>query len=175
MLDLDKIVGRLKNLGKHGNISQSECDTDGHLDWFDGELSDVRKYRYATPESRKNNLEWDLLNTDWILDKARARQDYAQNVYAALCNTKWQKLEILEILKDQTWSCSWRYAGGIVSGMRQEGDYMDWYCSGMGGIADYDAEAAEKFMKQHKFVPEGTVTDEIAADFRQLGWALKKT
>jgi hypothetical protein len=121
------------------------------------------------------SLESDLLNTDWILTKARARQDYAQNVYAALCNTKWQKLEILEILKDQTWSCSWRHAGGIVSDMRQEGDYIDWYCSGMGGIADYDAAAAEKFMKQHKFVPEGAVTDEIAADFRQMGWALKKT
>jgi len=130
----------------------------------------------VTPDTEpvKPSLESDLLTTDWVLAKARARQDYAQNVYAALCNTKWQKLEILEILKDQTWSCSWRHAGGIVSGMRQEGDYMDWYCSGMGGVADYDAVAAEKFMKQHKFVPEGAVTDEIVADFLQLGWRLKK-
>jgi hypothetical protein len=172
---LDKIVDRLKNLKKHGNVSLTECDSGDHLDWFDGALSDFRNYRYATLESRENSLEWDLLNTDWILAKTRTRQDYAQNVYAALCNNKWQKLEVMEILKDQTWSCSWRHAGSIVSGMRQEGDYIDWYCSGMGGLADYDADTAEKFMKQHKFVPEGAVTDEIATDFRQLGWALKKS
>ena len=79
----------------------------------------------------ENDLEYDLRSTDWILEKARTRDDYAQNIYAALCNMRWQKLDVIPILKDQYWSCSWRSAGGIVADMLGKGDYIDWYCSGM--------------------------------------------
>jgi hypothetical protein len=42
--------------------------------------------------------------------------------------------------------------------MRQEGDYIDWYCS---GIRDnYDGG----------YVSECVVTDEIRNDLLQLGW-----
>ena len=167
-------MARLKNLKKRSKTLGNRTMDMDYLDWFDGVMLDLHEHRFDNPESRKNNLEWDLLTTEWILEKARGRQDYAQNIYAALCNTDWQKLDVMEILKEQTWSCSWRAAGGIVAGMLGQGDYLDWYCSGMGGISDYDIEESQRTMDQNKFVPEGTVTDEIVQDFGRLGWVLKR-
>jgi len=116
-----------------------------------------------------NDLEYDLRTTEWILEKARTRDEYAQHIYAALSNMRWQKLDVFPILKDEFWSCSWRSAGGIVANMLQKGDYMDWYCSGMGGVADYDTDPVE-WQARTKYVPEATVTEEIRADFQKLGW-----
>ena len=114
---------------------------------------------------KKNNLEWDLRTTDWILEKARSSDRYAQNIYAALCNMQWQKLELMPILKDEFWSCSWRHAGGIVADMLCKGDYIDWYCSGMGeGLGNGDPDGVLGY------VPESHVTEEIRADFQKLGW-----
>jgi hypothetical protein len=118
------------------------------------------------------DLEYDLRTCEWILDKARSRDDYAQNIYAAMCNMRWQRLDVMPILKDQYWSCSWRSAGGIVADMLQKGDYIDWYCSGMGGLSGYDqdSETFEQWQERTKYVSEGTVTEEIRADFQKLGW-----
>ena len=116
--------------------------------------------READEEWKKDNLEYDLRSTEWICAKAKAREEYAQNIYAALCNQAWQKNEVWPLLKGQHWSCSWRYAGGIVADIREEGDYMDWYCS---GIRDSDSP-------DNGFVPESCVTDEIREDFFKLGW-----
>jgi hypothetical protein len=118
----------------------------------------------------ENDLEYDLRTTEWILEKARTRNDYAQNIYAALCNMRWQKLDVMPILKDEYWSCSWRSAGGIVANMREQGDYMDWYCSGMGGVATYDLKEGDEFMARMKYVPEATVTEEVREDLNKLGW-----
>jgi hypothetical protein len=112
------------------------------------------------PNWQKDNMEYDLRSTDWILEKVRANKVYAQNLYAAICNNDFQKLDVMPILKNQTWSASWRSAGGIVADMRQEGDYIDWYCS---GIREIDAEP-------NGYVPEMSVTDEIRADLKRLGW-----
>lgn len=118
--------------------------------------------RFDTPESRKYNLEYDLLTTDWILEKVRSSDVYAQNLYAALCNMTWQNKDMWKTLKEETWSCSWRYAGGIVADMQQQGDYIDWYCSGIRSEDDIDVDDG--------LVPEGTVTDEIATDLDRIGW-----
>ena len=121
----------------------------------------------------ENDLEYDLRTTDWILEKARSRDDYAQNIYAAMCNMRWQRLDVFPILKDEYWSCSWRSAGGIVANMLQKGDYIDWYCSGMGGLAqdwDEDKETFDQWQARTKYVSEGTVTEEIRADFQKIGW-----
>ena len=116
-----------------------------------------KREREADPEWQKDNLEWDLRTTDWILAKVRASEVYAQNLYAALCNNEFQKRDVMPILKDQTWSCSWRYAGGIIADMREQGDYIDWYCSGIGANDD-------------GFVPESCATMEIIDDLKRLGW-----
>ena len=130
----------------------------------------------ADEEWKKNNLEYDLRSTDWICAKAKAREEYAQNIYAALCNQAWQRNDVWPLLKGQTWSCSWRYAGGIVADMVEQGDYMDWYCSGIRGGAALDddkltpeQQARVAWYDQH-FVGEGVVTDEIREDFFRLGW-----
>jgi hypothetical protein len=122
----------------------------------------------------ERDLEQDLWNSAEFLEKIRTRKDYAQNVYAALCNMRWQPAEVFPILKDEYWSCSWRSAGGIVADFRKTvsvESYMDWYCSGMGGVGGYeDDEDFEKWQARTKYVPEGVVTDEIRADFASLGW-----
>jgi hypothetical protein len=117
------------------------------------------------PAWQENNLEYDLRTTEWIVDKARASQTYAQHIYAALCNTQWQRRDVMPILQDQWWSCSWRHAGGIVSDICGKGDYIDWYCSGIGeGLGNGDIDGTKGY------VPEGTVTTEIESDFLKLGW-----
>jgi len=117
------------------------------------------------PLWQKDNMEYDLRSTQWILDKVRASESYAQNLYAAMCNMQFIKLDIIPILKDQRWSASWRKAGGIVADMREEGDYINWYCSGIGeGLGNGDADGTKGY------VPEGVVTEEIMEDLKQLGW-----
>ena len=120
----------------------------------------------------QNDLEYDLRSTDWILEKVRSRDDYAQNLYAAMCNMQWQSREFWQELKGETWSCSWRSAGGIIADMLQKGDYIDWYCSGMGGLSGYDkdSETYEEWQVRTKYVSEGTVTEEIELDLNRLGW-----
>jgi hypothetical protein len=120
------------------------------------------------------NLEQDMRDAKWFVDKVRATESYAQNVYAALCNNAFQKLEVLPVLRDEIWSCSWRYAGGIVALLRSEGDYMDWYCSGIHGDPkeiDYAAAEAQGF-NPSRYVAESVVTDEIRQDLEQLGWVV---
>ena len=102
------------------------------------------------------SLELELMTCEWILEKVKD-ESYAQNLYAALCNNQFIKNEVFPILREEAWSCTWRYAGGIIANMLGEGDYLDWYCSGIGD-------------KNEKFVGEGYVTDEIRTDLLKLGW-----
>lgn len=125
----------------------------------------------VNPEWQKDNMEYDLRSTDWILEKVRASDSYAQNLYAAMCNNDFVKREMWPILKDQRWSCSWRHAGGIIADMRQEGDYIDWYCSGIrndGYQDDLDTITPDRY------VSESVVTDEIESDLYKLGWLVVK-
>ena len=111
------------------------------------------------------NMEYDLRSTKWICDKVKASDSYAQNLYAAMCNMQFVKNEVWPLIKDQRWSASWRHAGGIVADMREQGDYIDWYCSGIGeGLGNGDKDGDKGY------VPEGTVTDEIQEDLFKLGW-----
>ena len=126
----------------------------------------------VNPEWQRNNLEYDLRTTEWILEKARNSENYSQNIYAAMCNMRWQKLDVFPILKEEYWSASWRHAGGIVADMRQEGDYIDWYCSGIGTeeLGNGLTGAIPEKTDGRDYVPEGQVTEEIRIDFQKLGW-----
>ena len=116
---------------------------------------------------RINNMEHDLRTADWILDKVRNNDTYAQNLYAAMCNNDFQQHKVWPIIKGEIWTCSWRYAGGIIADMRESGDYIDWYCSGIGdGLGNGDLDGTKGY------VSESVVTDEIREDLRKLGWVV---
>ena len=157
-----------------------DVDTDTHtqemIEYYKN-LKTMTELRENDPAWKKNNMEYDLRSTDWILDKVRANEVYAQNLYAAMCNNEFQKLDVMPILRDDKWSCSWRYAGGIVADMRMTGDYIDWYCSGIKGdnytdddLENLNEESRERFEITKQFVRESYVTDEIREDLKRLGW-----
>ena len=124
-----------------------------------------RDEKWANQENHDNDMEWDLRTTDWILEKVRTSDTYAQNLYAAICNNEFQKIAVFPILADQSCSYSWRYAGGIIADMREKGDYIDWYCSGIGdGLGNGDGDGTKGY------VAESVVTEEIYEDLERLGW-----
>lgn len=134
-----------------------------------------------TDEFKVYNLEYDLRTCDWILDKVRNNDYYAQNLYAAICNNEFIRNDVWPLLKKKTWSCSWRYAGGIIADMRQEGDYIDWYCSGIkedinpmddDQYQNLSKEAQERYLQVVRYVSESVVTDEIREDLLKLGWVV---
>jgi len=112
------------------------------------------------------NLEQDIRTCAWMMQKVQDSENYAQNLYAAMCNNVFQKNEVWPKLKDEYWSCSWRSAGGLISRLRNLGDYMDWYCSGIGdGMGDTIGFSG--------YVPESKVTDEIRQDLFAIGWTVE--
>ena len=173
MTDLSKSPQR-DTFQKEKYMERKEKDgkepSQDYLDMFDS-FAEQKKQREADPEWQKSNMEYDLRSTDWILEKVRTSDTYAQNLYAALCNNDFQQRDVMPILKDQTWSCSWRYAGGIIADMREEGDYIDWYCSGINGTGnDESPYDDDPLYVAREYVPEGMITDEIREDLIRLGW-----
>jgi hypothetical protein len=147
---------------------KGEPINEDYLDWFE-KVIEEHDHKFDDPKCRINNMEYDLLTTDWILEKVRTSESYAQNLYAAMCNNGFIKLDVIPILKQEEWGCSWRYAGGIIADMRQSGDYIDWYCSGIrndGYQDDLDT------ISPKQYVSEGLITDEIRNDLQRLGWAI---
>lgn len=125
---------------------------------------------YEPDQIADNDMAQDMKDASWFVEKCK-QDHYAQNLYAAMCNMRWQRIEVIPILKDEYWSASWRGAGRIVAEIRDSGeDYMDYYCSGILGGMSYDTTEDELRMAEKRYVPEGTVTDEIETDLRQLGW-----
>ena len=133
-----------------------------------------------TDEWKIDNLEYDLRTNCTIIEKC-IDPVYAQHIYAALCNNEFQKNDIMPILSDKRWSCSWRHAGGIVSDIKQEGDYIDWYCSGIRGnpddVTDFDfnnmtEEQKQEHLQSKAYVGESVVTDEVRKDLFEMGWVV---
>lgn len=168
---------------KEGYVKR--CEEEGkepsqdYLDLFE-KIIERHDHKFDDPASRVDNMEWDLLTTDWILEKVRADEAYAQNLYAAMCNNGFIKLDVIPILTEKEWSCSWRYAGGIVADMRQEGDYINWYCSGIRDYAFGEEDSPKELTEEQKkrleivdrYVPEGRITKEIQEDLQKLGWTV---
>lgn len=137
---------------------ESEGTDDDFFDDLRGKWAKIEAERRASDEFRVNNMEYDMNQSEWFVSRVRGSKTYAQNLYAAMCNNSFQKQDVWLVLKNAHWSCTWRTAGGIVADLEdQGGDYMDWYCSGMGD-------------KDNGHVAESVVTDEIRADLALLGW-----
>ena len=121
------------------------------------------------------SMQSDMMETEWFRNKVRSSRSYAQNLYAAMCNNDFQKQDTWEVLTDNRWSCSWRAAGGVVATLRDcDEDYMDYYCSGMGGFATIDTDPAS-YYEENGYVKESEVTEEIRADLLRLGWVVIDT
>lgn len=83
-----------------------------------------------------------------IQQKCHDNKDYCQALYAALCNNIWTKMGYKLMV-------SWRYAAALVAILEDRGgDYMDWYCSGIGS----------------PLLPEGNISPEILGDMIEMGW-----
>lgn len=80
----------------------------------------------------------------WFVDKVCSSDEYASEVYSALCNNEFYELDAVA----NRFTCSWRYSASLVARIAGKGVYTDWYCSGN----------------------EGSVSDRVLADFIQLGW-----
>lgn len=107
------------------------------------------------------SLEKDMKGDPEIISLCKDRE-IAKDFYRAICNMQWKKNNIPEdeqiIQKLQgydpgVWSCTWRYAGGIISDIRNDNyktaeDYMSFYCSG----------------------EEGYVSEIVEDNFNRLGW-----
>jgi hypothetical protein len=65
--------------------------------------------------------------------------------------------------------------------MQQQGDYIDWYCSGIKN-SEYDEkdraqlneQQLERYLEVERYVSESVVTDEIREDLFKLGWLVVK-
>lgn len=147
----DRYIERKKEEG----LAEDDGTVANMIEYYNNWLRDAQQ-QIDDPEWQVDNLEYDLRSTDWVCDKVKNSKAYAQSLYAALCNNYFVNSDMFNILKENYWSCSWRYAGGIIADMREEGDYIDWYCSGI----------TDDFSR----VGEGTVTDEIREDLKKLGW-----
>ena len=146
---------------------QGDAVNESYLDFFN-QMREDHDHRFDDEETQKNNMEYDLRSSEWMVGKVQASESYAQNLYAAMCNNEFQRLDVFPILKGETWGCSWRYAGGIIADMRGEGDYIDWYCSGIRNVSHDEEE--NKLWDGRNYVAESVVTEEIHQDLRQLGW-----
>ena len=143
----------------------------------------LRSYENQTDTDwQQNNMEFDMRSADWMVAKVRESRVYAQHLYAAMCNNEFQEFDMWPILKDQRWHASWRSAGGIVADMRGEGDYIDWYCSGIrnpdpledGEWEGWTLEQQTRYKEGLAFVGEGMITEEITQDLKQLGWVFRE-
>jgi len=125
----------------------------------------------------KYNMEDDIMSSSIICQKCSANRWYAQNLYAAMCNNIWQKIDVTAILRDDSWGISWRGSGRVVAeainSHRQDSkhNYMDFYCSGMAsGFMEDVTESGEQNVMYVGYLPEGTVSEVIRQDLRDIGW-----
>ena len=131
-----------------------------------------------TNEWKTDNMEYDLRSTQWIIDKVKGDDVYAQHLYASMCNNDFTKNDVWPILTEKRWGASWRHAGGIIADMQEKGDYIEWYCSGIRDAKELDddefraltKEQQKSYIQGKKFVSESVVTDEIREDLLKLGW-----
>lgn len=112
----------------------------------------------------KPDFVQDLYRNEWIVEKIKRSDVYAQNLYAAICNNQLLRNDVFDILVDDRTSYSWRSIAGIIATIRNRGEnYLHFYCS---GIIEEDIDGNDGF------VPEQYVTEEIRTDLKKIGWLI---
>lgn len=124
------------------SFEEGQLTPEQHQEWLNY-IEQCRNSDSVPDIEDQPSLEQDLRYSEKIATKCKKSDIYSQNLYAAMCNNEFKK-------GDKIWSCSWRHAGGIVANLREEGDYINWYCSGN----------------------ESVVTDEIRKDIEEFGWTI---
>lgn len=108
----------------------------------------------------------DIIANKKMLKKIRNNELYAQNLYAGLCNNVFQKSSGYGV----DWHRSWRFIASTIATLRNQGDYLDFYCTGISELPEDDL-----MQKSHKcYVRESVLTEEILSDLQSLGWSLSK-
>jgi hypothetical protein len=161
-------------------VNPDDLDAQQMIDYYK-KFGEEKAEREATSEWQKDNLEYDLRTSVELCNKVKENEFYAQNLYAALSNNEFIKNQTWNILQENTWGCSWRYAGGIIADMCEKGDYIDWYCSGITNewsdeeFCNATKEDQERYLLvKNNHVGEGVVTDEVRKDLFDLGWIVKE-
>jgi len=96
----------------------------------------MKEFFYRTNSPFHNDL--------YLLKDKLTDGKYATDMYRALSNMRWRNRGTGEV-----YSCSWRYAGGLIAEIRDKGEnYLAFYCSGR----------------------EGYILEEIETDLNNLGW-----
>lgn len=95
----------------------------------------------------KPSLERDLAASRHIQLCVRSKL-FALLLYVALYGIEWRHIE-----SSETWSCSWRYAEGIISSLRGEPGFGMWY------LLEYE-----------QTLEEGTIDEVVLAEIAALGW-----
>ncbi len=169
----------LARMAEQGRTPDNDKDVDAMMEFYKTE-AERKLEREQDPAWREHNMEYDLRKSAIMVEKVRSNDYYAQNLYAAMCNNEFMKLDLMPILEDRAWSCSWRYSGGIVADMMGSGDYIDWYCSGIRNPVDLSVQEgwsdAQRRQYQHqyeRYAAEGCITAEIRQDLHELGWVPK--
>lgn len=85
------------------------------------------------------SISFEVLLNKLFSEKVQ-NENFAKKLYDCLCNTIWYNKTTNDI-----YSCTWRYAGGIVADMRKKGEnYLDFYCQGFSDEGDYHQEIYEE-------------------------------
>ncbi len=127
----------------------------------------TRSNRYNNLIMNIPDLKLDLFNSQMILEKI-VDYNYAQNLYAAICNNEFQKDK-----SNFIWTRSWRSSGRLIAELRNSvlnsaENYMTYYCS---GIQSQNEDLPDDIYNRIKnYVHEGVVTEEIKNDLASLGW-----
>jgi len=72
-------------------------------------------------------------------ESMRVDEELCKSVWSALANIEWEHPKTGE-----SYSCSFRCAGGLISEIINEGSYMDWYCCATAGVVSSEIEKAMK-------------------------------
>ena len=78
----DRFTFQRDNFIKRAKEKGEEPNADYLAIYEDSAANHMR--RFDDPKSREHSMEYDLLTTDWILEKVRDDDAYAQNLYAAM-------------------------------------------------------------------------------------------